>query len=135
MCQSAAGGTIQWVWGVCPSVQPQSGEGCSQSSCTGSSGQDLGSLRIQVSNYNYVCLCIMVTRVFFWNSRKCMSSVPSVCVCIIYFCSHVSQLYCQLQGHVMSCDPPPTELEGRENCVISVSMTARHLLQMVGLHS
>jgi hypothetical protein len=45
-----------------------------------------------------------------------------------YGFSHVSQLYCQLQGHVMSCDPPPMELEGRENCVISVCMTARHLL-------
>lgn len=75
-----------------------------------------------------LCLYGMLTLVFFWNGRKCM-----LCVCA--FCSHVSQLYCQLQGHVMSCDPPPTELEGRENCVISVSMTARHLLQMVGLHS
>ena len=54
--------------------------------------------------------------------------VDSLCV---FYCSHVSQLYCQLQGHVMSCDPPPMELEGRENCVISVCMTARHLLHTV----
>jgi hypothetical protein len=47
-----------------------------------------------------------------------------------YGFSHVSQLYCQLQGHMMSCDPPPTELEGRESCVICVSIVARHLFDM-----
>ena len=35
----------------------------------------------------------------------------------------------------MSCDPLPTELEGRESCAITVSLIARHLLNMVDTHA
>ena len=49
----------------------------------------------------------------------------------LFTCRHMSQLYSQLQGHMMSCDPPPMELEGRESCVLSVSTIAKHLLNTV----
>ena len=60
----------------------------------------------------------------------CLSTIIVIILITALANRHVSLLYCQLQGHMMSCDPPTTE-EERESCVLSLSLIARHLLNMV----
>ena len=76
--------------------------------------------------------CMFVTNTCLEHPEIVLHITPAV---LPLACRHVSLLYCQLQGHMMSCDPPTTE-EERENYVLSLSVIARHLLNMVcPLHS